>query len=1370
MTAFPRLRKFSETGPGHSARRAPGRRLARRTGIFRRQHPLLVGILAAVVVGVFPSPGRVGADSTLPVTESEVGSTNPLGASDTDMFRDDELNIWGATRDAGNARFFPGAPTRDDLTAWDFNFAANGIAWDLPTGWDYRGGQTLDDSDKSDYSYPMMAIAYGRVTDPEHDQAIVAGLDANPFGNVDIQVRSADDPGTVVKSAQLKYSLYWSIDGIDVAVGDLDRVVDENGYFHDEIVVIWGPMDTFGGCNVQMVILDYNLNQIASVGMPGCTGHVATTIGDFDADGELEFAGVSNDLGGEVYGKPGAPGLWGQVCNLIFDSPGHWHVSCLAALNAGNPDGFPSVDAAAGNIFALDNEHLIIATSPRVASSVDYFRITVLGLDKDENYQTLDWWNMWTSKDPNISGTGSIPGVHEVRVGTGLFLFNPDKGYEFGYRQIATAALGVSSGNQTADVWFWDRIRSAENPVGRVLAKGHTSISGKHTAKTSLAVGNFVGHGTTGESDDPTMQAAVTYLHTTSDNLADATKVTQRSAVWKLVPPPTGSTTWSTTQAWSYSMPTNHGFDGYDPIVVTEDYDGDSWRLGIPIHIVISSAPSYQSLLEEPPRHVDYLPVNPDNPAAGYEVINISGYKDFKIELKKSGSESISSEKTDSTAWSIGSGVDLSFDYSATVKTMFGAEKITTSFSAETKIDYSYEQTVKDITSKLGHASLTWTNSTDTDDQLDVVVQDTDIWRYPIIGFETNDPNNPIGYYEVTIPGSSYDTQDGGKQHDWYAPLHVNENVLSYPQNLSGDLPWLPEDVGSFQVPTFNPDGTPVVDDDGNPVMKTVTGLMSKQVAYSWDGNEHTQDMEFSTESGTTHDKEFNGTLSEAVDIGIGISNTMKVPIPGMRTEMDMSFKGDINFNNSNSWGGEQVSSTTLSKSSGVKFFAPAISSYDQEGASYRYTSALYSTSSGGGLKVAHTILDLITAPQDWWVRQYGRKPDPALNLPFLFTHHDPDSQHANIDWWTLKTEEDDYLDIRHQMRGFFMRNNYVDPVTGNYELISGSPEDGDIVRLCVRVHNLSLSTRTTGDFNAHFYSYLWDTDGGVQVSDPVLIGVVKVASLNGLPTTNGTSMREVCVPWDTTGASHVNKTTIGYRFKVKLDEENVVDEIHELENADGTEALGGNNFGRWPWSVAIMVTTPAEASLASRRMKLINGVVQEEAPPQMVMGENNLRFKGRNGFLGTGAVQLKEGETYAVRAHFVSDAPYSGNVWVAFYDGRPNEGGKRIGLELARGVRAGDNYVWAHWTPQGRGEREVRAYIFHRVSSANRLGSDTARTVSVVGEGDATPTVTPEDEGGKNEDGCSLGSRGGGVHPLLPGLLFLAVRVFRRRPAARTC
>jgi hypothetical protein len=500
------------------------------------------------------------------------------------------------------------------------------------------------------------------------------------------------------------------------------------------------------------------------------------------------------------------------------------------------------------------------------------------------------------------------------------------------------------------------------------------------------------------------------------------------------------------------------------------------------------------------------------------------------------------------------------------------------------------------------------------------------------------------------------------------------------------------------------------------------------------------------------------------------LSSKIKIPEPGVPLSFSLEGKAKLSASGYTSSGGETMGSTEMSKSSGVTLEIPPIIGFSQEGRSYSFETAVYSSTNGGGPKVAHTIVGLTDEASDWWVKQYGRAPDPALNLPFLFRQKDPDSQHSNLNWWELKTADNDDFDTRHQMRGFFMRYNERDEATGEYELFNGNPVDGDVVRLCARVYNFSLG-QATGVFGADFYYYGWDKRVGKQVdpktgeevSQAIRIGKAIVPGLDSLSTPDGTTMREVCVAWDTTGLSVVANPDIRYRFLVNLDEnDDVKGEIHELRDAQGNEAPAGNNSGRWPWSDGILVEPPEMPTAAEHALRLVDGVLEDTSlDVNFWLAEGDLAVETAAGFLGGEPVIVGAGEDCRIRARIVSDSSYSGNVWVVFFDGKPKEGGKPIGFTLVRGLREGDNYAWTHWTPEEPGEHEVRVYAFHRVSQANREGGTTWRMATVMS--------APDGSGGGG-DGCYLtgGTAYGSASLLLFGFFWLGMRAWQKRCAHR--
>jgi hypothetical protein len=79
------------------------------------------------------------------------------------------------------------------------------------------------------------------------------------------------------------------------------------------------------------------------------------------------------------------------------------------------------------------------------------------------------------------------------------------------------------------------------------------------------------------------------------------------------------------------------------------------------------------------------------------------------------------------------------------------------------------------------------------------------IWRYRVYGFTVDNNGKALSpFYEIVIRHPVVRiTLSGGKNFDWYQPLHENGNVLSYPRLTSAiqdsqvDIP----DLGEYQLP-----------------------------------------------------------------------------------------------------------------------------------------------------------------------------------------------------------------------------------------------------------------------------------------------------------------------------------------------------------------------------------------------------------------------------------------------------------------------------------------------------------------------------------------------------------------------------------------
>jgi hypothetical protein len=659
------------------------------------------------------------------------------------------------------------------------------------------------------------------------------------------------------------------------------------------------------------------------------------------------------------------------------------------------------------------------------------------------------------------------------------------------------------------------------------------------------------------------------------------------------------------------------------------------------VHIVIENLLGLDYVIQEPPKHVDYLPKIAGNPDSGWDVINVSAIRDFNVEFIDSQSVSFSTTSKDTSNWSIGGSTE--FDVKATVEAGIGdIEKVSLSAESDTKIGYNYESSKSSYNSQYASRTTSFTSRTEMDDFISGKIQLKDIWRYPIVGFKTDDKKN-YGFQEIILPGPKYTFKTGGLDNsDWYQPVHLNHNLLSYPSIRTQPFP---PDLGPFTLP----DGTVVND------------TMNSMDIHSFSGTSQTIAVSWTQEAGSGSEKSYSHKLSESEDIKTGTS--AKGSFFEGSAEVEASFS--VSFNNENSWGGSETEDSKNSESTGITINVPS----GDSNKAYTFKSAVYVSSGGGQLKVAHAVDPLGSAAgQSWWRLQYGNAPDPGLNLPNRFI--------SQQDGWELNEDNS-----RMEMRGFFLRKSKPNPVSGEYDLLSDPPTDGDIVNLCARVYNFALFN-STGFFDVLFESINID-QGGHEEGSRVYIGTART-SLDALQTTGGQSMKEVCVPWDTTGLSN---SQYPYRFYVTVDpEDEVKNEIHEWKDVNGNKIIHGNNEGYWPWGSGVLVLKKQSQSVK----------------PSVSMHIESLAIETPSGLKSKGPVRVFAGYPYRLRVHVVANEDHPHYHYTVFLDGPP-ENGKVIALKTNFGVIEGDNYVWSCWTPEETGEHEIYVHFIEDLDDENK-------------------------------------------------------------------
>lgn len=433
--------------------------------------------------------------------------------------------------------------------------------------------------------------------------------------------------------------------------------------------------------------------------------------------------------------------------------------------------------------------------------------------------------------------------------------------------------------------------------------------------------------------------------------------------------------------------------------------------------------------------------------------------------------------------------------------------------------------------------------------------------------------------------------------------------------------------------------------------------------------------MTWTDTAGSGQTKSYNKTLSENLDVTIGQSAKGSVEgIGGVKEEWHLH----VNFHNSNSWGGSETEEDTNSESKGIYIHVPEGTGADK---AYAFKSAVYVSSGGGPFKVAHAV-DPVGSDlgEGWWRSQYGRRPDPALNLPNRFEWNF--NKEDVTGYWTLAEEK-----TRKQMRGFFLRKNQPDPVSGAYELLGETLTDGDKVRLCARVYNFSLS-QPSGDFDVQFEYVVFDNEMNEEVGERVLIDTTRI---NLAPL----EMKEAQVVWDTKGLSNTlvdGKACNHYRFYVTVDPENeVTPEIHEWKDAKGNKLAHGNNEGYWPWSGAVVVAVNEDQAAAA------------QSPLGVSMDTASLGVKTSSGIETDDIVFLELNKRYALRTHIRSDDRRPHYRMAFFYDTTTQGGQRLIASEVVHGLSGEDTYVWTEWkTPREAGAHELLVSVHEDSDDGN--------------------------------------------------------------------
>lgn len=1246
---------------------------------------ILIVLAGFVIVAVADDPTDGDNIFTNPKSGLRPGQNDPMKPTFNTLFKDDEALLMVGNPAAHQVEYTYFSPNKKDLTSWTK---------------DGSNTHQFESSEyvfvDSDYEKSIWASARGRIDYSDHDSTAYAFY--QPGGHVEVELWTSyeRESGWVDISGKTGTAPGF----IDVAVGDVDMMIQDKTYYWDEIVVLraCGSPDgiSYTPCldvidyNWDSMIGDFDLTNVKNKKVR----NAAVGIGDLDGDGFMEIVTAQVEeweilqvdvlrLKRQDNGEVETPPTLEEVATYSTTTVGE--AESVMDMTVGDFDGDGQDDVALVHGY--------------------YLTIYSADVDPDDGTMTL-------KKKSQINYFGNFP-TKAVLV-DGLFMFIPPPESDWGIRR---RELGVFFIQETAEELFYNFYKVHADFSIHLTAGGSLGQSGFESLYSigdfSAYAGNFSGH--LENNTQPNDQVAVAYVQKERESISDYTwDSTPHLAFITLA---TDGTDNVVAHDWAGS--TSSDTDNMPILVTADDMDGDSYRLGPPVHFTIENLLYLDFIIQEPPKHVDYLP----NDDGEWQIYNVSGWEDFAVELSYKTTSEMETKTTTQTSESFGASVSASAEESigGDVGDIFSAE---ISDEIKTKASYDYENTATHIDTTWSEESLEYTCSTAEDDFIKGKVQLMDIWRYPIYGVK--DDTDKHGFQEIIIPGPVYKFEGAGRTHaDWYQPVHQNRNLFSYPHLADAKFP---HDLGSF-APA----------DSSGDFQGLVTMVMNNIIQKSYGGVEDEWDFEWSSGAGSENEKEYKHSINASTEITIGTKASAEIGPFEAEEKTSVSFGLDAGVSFSNS----TLQSTKNSTSSGIKIKLP---DHPNAEISYDLITAGYVSDSGGTFKVAHAVqLGVNTMGKTWWENHYGEIPDPALNLPNMFTYTQ-NTQDPNAAW-ILNEDED----ARWEMRGFFLRQQAENKVTKLHDIIPGAIVDGDTVLACARVYNYSLY-QATGDFSVVFEYLPYDNKGGHTADTaPTKIGTATVSSLDGKENLKDVSYTEACVSWDTTGLSALvvdDVTYDHYQFFVTLDpDDDVKNEVHELYDGNKEVLEHSNNVGHWPWGAGVMVIS----ATSTKTLDLVY-------PVSKSMEEESLAVLKDGEFITDDSDYFFVGTVYKLRAHFNATGASSHNQHVYFFDGNPKDGGVMIGSRILYGAKEGDNYAWAYWKPKTVGEHTLYAQVIEE-SGDEKIG-DAWDKLTVM--------VLPESGGNLGGDLCGCGcsvtdgakpSKGEGLWLLVLGLIIFAVR-----------
>lgn len=771
------------------------------------------------------------------------------------------------------------------------------------------------------------------------------------------------------------------------------------------------------------------------------------------------------------------------------------------------------------------------------------------------------------------------------------------------------------------------------------------------------------------------------------------------------------------------------------------------------LHYVLENMEAPEVVLQEPPKHVDYLPE-----LGG--ITNVSVTDDFFTEFSVTDEAGGMLEKKSQTDWTLGAGVAVGFgppvppgiDFNSAVKLSLDVEHSTS--IAKSELD---EVTLR----------LTQVSGAIRDDVVWTRVQSVDYWRFPAMGGERGGSGQfpprsewPMtstesglpedAYFEIAVPGEVTVLVGPGQLNESYEPFHQNGNILTYPA-FSGSNTGLGDlfaSLGSYVprnqqggrdcVPLAIPDALGDLEEfpgclveRANGVVEMAQQVLDGEILVGGDLVRESSPIRVADIIRTggvafRADLEFERSVTQG--IGVTNNNTVKAGAE-LKAPVGISVLGvplqvgeiEANIRASASFQSARLSTNEVSSETRISLHVPPDLAPDK---SYAIRPSFHFTPSGG-LKVTHQVS--VEGPtEEFWFRHYSGR-DPALNLPFRIVR-DPGAPGG------LALARDSRRD---RMKGFFIRDgSQVDPLRPSHsvgDLLDGAPADGDPVQIEVRVFNLSLATPVS-DLLVRFEAIETDR-GGREIGPRMPIGdtVIPLIPYRGqVEDRPNAHIASAFIVWDTTGLGAATPDELRrYKVVVTLDPRNAIpDETHEWEDRfedplldDGGEPIdpvpgttgrflekGQNNTGRFVVNVA--------PKLGAKRLALrpaaerARGFPRRSAAPDISLRHDSLSVVGPRPETADGGFEAVVGEPLRLRVAVYADRLVRDHGVLRIFEGDPENGGRMIAARHVLGLEPGaPNEETFTWYPERPGEH-VLAAAFDEPLSDRRQGNalDTLR------------------------------------------------------------